>query len=378
MKLRRIMHLLLALALLFSAVPRASAYTPGDAYQIDLKAFIHDVDKREYVERMLEHYIRTDRDIQNALDGGFSAVFLFDGCSDNLNDPELSDLTYYRVSGVCLVIKKSTSGQLKLIYFNGDASTIPDRPLKYGAWNLPRVGDVGPATVVDGTYQVYSVRHKGEYEALHLQTDFRDDTVDAVYLTTDGGFTVHRASEINIHTRTSNHIANYGMWSAGCFLVGDGNRWEYDRLLSSAYYTIYDTYESGNFVGTVTVDRKMLWQELYDLYENPDAVEMFLGNAHSVLPSRYISWCMEETLLDEPEVRVASTQMYLMSLPCTQEENACSRIIKTIPKGEKVTVTGSVRNVNQTKWYYASYDGEEGYLFAGDAKRESWWARFGT
>ena len=373
---RRILLLVLAMVLLFSATPVASAYEAGEPCRVDLRAFIRDREKREYVEMMVDHHIRTDRDIQNALDGGFSAVFLFDGCSDNMNDPELSDLSYYRVSGVCLVVKQTAAGELKLVYFNEDASTIPDQPLKYGAWSIPEVGDVGPATICDGTYQIYSVLHRGEYEALHVRTDFRDGTLDAVYLTPDGGYTHYRASEINVHTRTSNHIASYGMWSAGCPLVGDGNTWEYSRLIYSTYYTSYDSFDVLNFVGTLTIDRQMLRQELYTLYKNPDAVDAFLVNSREVQPEQYLAACSEVTLLEEPEVRVASTGTKLMSLPCTLEEDARTKALKEIPKGEKLTVVGSIRNADQQKWYTLSYDGVEGYLFTGDTKPESWWVRF--
>ena len=81
MKRRRILPLFLAVILVISAVPTAFAYEAGEPCTIDLSSFIHDREKREYVEMMVDHHIRTDRDIQNALDGGFSAVFLFDGCS---------------------------------------------------------------------------------------------------------------------------------------------------------------------------------------------------------------------------------------------------------------------------------------------------------
>ena len=272
MKRRRILPLFLAVILVISAVPTAFAYEAGEPCTIDLSSFIHDREKREYVEMMVDHHIRTDRDIQNALDGGFSAVFLFDGCSDHMNDPELSNLSYYRVSGICLVVNRNAAGELKLAYFNDDASTIPDQPLKYGAWTIPEVGEVGPATICDGTYQLYSILHRGEYEALHVRSDFRDGTLEAIYLTPDGGHTSYRASEINVHTRTSNHIANYGMWSAGCPLVGDGNALEYSSLIRCTYYTSYDSFEVMNFVGTLTIDRQMLRQELYTLYKNPDAV----------------------------------------------------------------------------------------------------------
>lgn len=366
----------LAAVLLFFLVPEAAAYTVGDPCRPDLKAFIQDPQYRDYVETMVDYHLRTDLDIRNALEGGFAAVFLFDGCSDNMNNPELSDLSYYRVSGVCLAIKLNDAGEPKLVYFNEDASTIPDQPLKYGAWEIPEVGEVGPATVFDGTYQIYSVLHRGEYEALHVRSDFRDGTLEAVYLTPDGGYTEYRASEINVHTRTSNHIANYGMWSAGCPLVGDGNNWDFKRLIYSTYYTTYDTFEVLNFMGTLTIDRQQLRQELYTLYKNPDAVDTFLANSRSVQPEMYLKDCTEKTVFEEVEMRFTNREANLMSLPCSQEEDARTKVLKTIPKGEKLPVTGSIRNADNSKWYIVSYEGTEGFLFTGDTKPESWLTRF--
>lgn len=262
------------------------------------------------------------------------------------------------------------------MYFNGDASTIPDQPLKYGAWEIPEVGEVGPATVFDGTYQIYSVLHRGEYEALHVRSDFRDGTLDAVYLTPDGGYTAYRASEINVHTRTSNHIAGYGMWSAGCPLVGDGNAWDFQWLIQSTYYKTYDTFEVLNYMGTLTIDRQQLRQELYTLYQNPDAVDAFLVNSREAQPEMYLKSCSEQTVFSEPEIRYAKQETGLMGLPCTWEEDARTNVLKTVPRGEKLSVTGSIRNADDRRWYIVSYEGTEGYLFAGDTKPESWWTRF--
>ena len=365
-------------SLILTAAPAAQAYTPGDPATIDLKAFIHDREKREYVEMMVDHHIRTDKEIRNALAGGFAAVFLFDGCSDNMKDPELSDLSYYRVSGVCLVIKLDAKGDPKLIYFNEDASAIPDQPLKYGAWEIPEVGEVGPATVFDGTYQIYSVKHRGEYEALHVRTDFYDGTLDAVYLTPDGGFTTYRASEINVHTRTSNHIAAYGMWSAGCPLVGDGNSWDFQRLFHSAYYTTYDAYEAFNYMGTLTIDRHHLRQEMYTLYKNPDAVDTILANSRNQQPETYLLSCTETAEPEESEIRFANRDTELMSLPCFWEEDARTRVIGSLPRNAKLTVTGSIRNEEENKWYQVSYEGTEGYVYSGHTKPESWLTRFRT
>ena len=217
----RLAALVLSLILLFPVIPTGSAYVQGEPFRLDLSRWIENEQRREYVQMMLDYYIRTDPMVRSALDGGFSAVFLFDGCSDNLDDPVLSDLSYYRVSGICVVIKQDGVGNLRMTYFNDDCSTIPDRPLAYGAWKLPKVGEVGPATVCDGTYQLYSVYHKGRYEALNARTEYYDAKVDAVYMTEEG-FVPARATEINVHTRTGNHILTKAMWSAGCPLVGDG------------------------------------------------------------------------------------------------------------------------------------------------------------
>ena len=260
-----LLSMVLILLLAVSAAPNAAAYEIGEAYQKDLSAWIQDEESREYVEMMLDYHLRTNKDVQNALEGGFAAVFLFDGCSDHMNDPDLSDLSYYRVSGVCVVIKLDAFGEPRMIYFNNNCSTIPDRPLEYGAWSLPEVGKVGPATVCDGTYQLYSVYHKGKYEALHVRSDYWDGTLEAIYMTPEG-YTSYRANEINIHTRTSNHTSGVGMWSAGCPLVGDGDQWEFWKLIYAAYYTTYDSFEVGNFVGTLTIDRQALRTELYTLY----------------------------------------------------------------------------------------------------------------
>lgn len=373
---RKFILFFLAVWMLLPAFPAASAYTVGEPWRPDLKPFLQDPEYRDYVETMVDYHLRTNTDIRNALEGGFSAVFLFDGCSDNMNDPELSDLSYYRISGVCLAVRLNEAGVPQLVYYNEDASTIPDQPLKYGAWEIPEVGEVGPATVADGTYQIYSVLHRGEYEALHVRSDYYDGTLDAVYMTPDGGFTEYRASEINVHTRTSNHIAGYGMWSAGCPLVGDGNAWDFKRLIYSTYYTTYDTFEVLNFMGTLTIDRQQLRQELYTLYRNPDAVDTFLEDSRAAQPEMYLKDCTEKTVFETVENRFTKEQVCLMSLPCAPEEDARTKVLRTIPKGEKLSVTGSIRNADDRKWYIVSYEGEEGFLFTGDTKPESWFTRF--
>lgn len=360
--MKKCLSILCALVLFLAALPRGAAYEAGDAYQKDLSVWIGNDSYREYVEMMLDYHVRTNEMVQNALDGGFAAMFLFDGCSDNLDDPELSDLSYYRVSGVCVVLKKDAAGEIKMIYFNDNCSTIPDRPLEYGAWKLPEVGEVGPATICDGTYQLYSVRHKGKYEALHVRTDYYDGTLDAVYMTPEG-YTTYRANEINVHTRTSNHTSGRGMWSAGCPLVGGGKTTEFWRLMYATYYTTYDTFELDNFVGTLTIDRMPLRTELYTLYQNPDAVDWFLTNSRKLQPSVYLLSCEEAESYAESVTMKTAMDTAVMTLPCSNATDARSREAVSLEKGIKVEVLGTIRNSQGNQWYAVDCGGISGYVY---------------
>lgn len=354
--------LLLAVALLLMLPVGAVATETETGYHKDLSTWIHNAQYREYVEMMLDYHVRTNKMVQQALDGGFAAVFLFDGCSDNLDDPELADLSYYRVSGVCVVLKQDASGEIQLLYCNDNCSTIPDRPLEYGAWSLPEVGKVGPATVFDGTYQLYSVRHKGNYEALHVRTEYYDGSLDAVYMTPEG-YVTSRATEINVHTRTSNHTSGRGMWSAGCPMVGGGNIIEFWKLMYATYYTTYDTFELDNFVGVLTIDRMMLRTELYTLYKDPDAVDRFLSASRNIQPQTYLQQCTDEKIWQEPVTMKAATELSVMTLPCSNETDARSRESLSVLEGTRLEVLGTICNSRGNTWYQVSFEGRTGYVY---------------
>ncbi len=370
--LRKWIQLALCLLLLGALAPGAKAYEMGQAFQKDLSAWIQNEQRREYVQTMLDHYIRTDTMIQQALEGGFSAVFLFDGASDNMDDPQLQDLSYYRVTGICAVIKLDGVREPRLIYFNDNCSTIPDRPLEYGAWALPEVGDVGPATICDGTYQIYSVHHKGKYEAMHMRTEYYDWYIDAVYMTPEG-YVKARASEINVHTRTSNHTSGVGMWSAGCPLVGDGDAWEFWKLIYAVYDTTYDEdFAVDNFLGTITIDRQLMRKELYQLYENEDAVDMFLAGSRMVQPEQYLKLCTENQDYEKPEMRIVGRDTDFMGLPCSNATDARSKALGRVAAGTEVTLLGSIVNSAGNEWLRVEWDGKTGYVYSGHMEKESW------
>lgn len=364
----------LLLASFLFHVPQAAAYEAGQPCQINLTELIYNEDYRCYVQMMVDYYLRNDASIQETLEDGYSAVFLFEGCSDNMDDPALSDLTYYRVSAVCLAVRLDAQGEPYLSYFNDACSTLPDRPLEYGAWYLEDVGAVGPATICDGTYELFSVRHGGAYEALNVRTSEEDDTIPAVYMTPEGYVTA-RANSINIHTRTGNHTIQGAMWSAGCILIGDGEFWKFTELMESTYYAVYDSFRAGSRVGTLTVNRQYLKEEMYALYENNDAVDMLLADSRRILPQTYLTQCADSVSFEQSVSLWTVKDVELMSLPCSNATDARSVALAAVPKGEELEVTGSIRNARNNLWYAVSWNGQRCYVFSGNVEEPDWLSR---
>lgn len=366
----RLLSLLLLAAFLFC--PASASASERASYYPDLSRLMEDGEGRDYVETMIGYYLRNNESIRKTLSEGYSAVFFFEGASDNMADPVLSDISYYRVSAVCVVLRLSETGKLIISYFNDDCSTLPDRPLEYGAWKLPEVGKVGPATICDGTYEVYSVKHGGAYEALHIRTDQEDDTIPAVYMTPEG-FVTSRADMINIHTRNVNHTIEGAMWSAGCLLIGDGDFGKFTELIESTYYVVYNDFQIGERVGTVTVDRQLLRNPMYKLYEDKNAVDTLLAYSRQFLPETYFRKCGK---LEATEKTLwAGKDTELMTLPCSNYTDARSVEIADIDAGEKLEITGSIENSEGNVWYQVTRNGKTGYLYSGYAVEMGWWDR---
>lgn len=342
---------------------------------LSLSPYIRSREKRHFVESMISYHLRENETVRKTLEDGYAAVFFFEGCSDNMDNPELSDLSYYRVSAVCIVIKLDDSGNPVITYFNEDCSTLPDRPLEYGAWQLEEEGEVGPATICDGTYELYSVYHGGSYEALHLRSSYEDETIPAVYMKPDG-FTTHPSNAINIHTRTGNHIIEKAMWSAGCLLVGDGEWMDYANLIVSSYYSTYERFRIDQKVGCVTVNRQHIEKKMYDLYQNQEAVDTLLVSSRCELPEVYLERCTEKEQFQPKTVQI-SMDTEAMSLPCSNSTDARSIPVTKLEKGDKIDICGSVVNTKGQMWYEVSFFEENCYISAGNAAEISltFWER---
>lgn len=332
----------------------------------DLSQQIKNREKRHFVEAMLSYHLRENTTVRQTLEDGYSAVFFFEGCSDNMDDPELSDLSYYRVSAVCLALKQDEEGTPVITYFNDNCSTLPDRPLEFGAWELEAVGEVGPATVCDGTYELYSVYHAGAYEALHMRTSYEDDTISAVYMTPEG-FVTHPADAINIHTRTGNHVIEKAMWSAGCMLVGDGEWMDFANLIVATYYSNYGKFYVDQKVGCVTINRQFLQEEMDTLYEDEDAVNTLLVSSRCERPEIYLERCTDKSAFSEKTVQTTQAAE-LMSLPCTNGVDARSIPVTRLEKGDKIDICGSTINTKGQLWYEVSFFGENCYIPAGSVE----------
>lgn len=371
--MKKILSLFLSVCLLVSLgafrVPEAGAVQPVP----DLSGLIANRQRRQFVTAMLRFHLAENGKVQEALTSGCSALFLFDGCSDNMDDPELSDLSYYRVSGVCIVIRLDQNGTPYVAYFSDVCSTLPDRPLDYGQWYLESAGIVGPATVRDGTYELYSVYHAGAYEALHLRTDYADATVDAVYMTPEG-YTGSRATYINIHTRTGNHILEKAAWSSGCMLVGDGEFSEFEQLIDVTCDANYDIFMPDQWVGTVTINRLLLRDELRLLYQDPEAVEAILSSSLFESPEIYLERCIERETYGAARLGKTRQTVEAMTLPCGGNTDSRSISAGNIPRAEKLDVHGAVINTEGERWYMVERFGEIAYVPAESVEliRRSW------
>lgn len=342
----RFLGFALMLLLTLTAAQEAAAYETMPS----LDGFMRDSQRKIFVESMLSYHLQENIAVRDTLENGHSALFFFEGCSDNVEDAKYRDQAYYRIAAVCIAVKLDENREPVIVYFNDNCSTIPDRPRAIGAWELEDVGQVGPATICDGTYELYSVYHSGSYEALQLRTSKQNETVPAVYMT-ENGFVSGQATYINIHTRTGNHALEKSMWSAGCLLVGCGDFQEYTDLIAKTYYSHYAMFRKGLRVGTVTINRQPLRDELNELYGDEELVDAILISSQWEDPAIYLERCREITEFPEPILVQALQEADAMSLPCRNAADSRSVNVIRLSAEETVEVASSVLNSEGEQWY---------------------------
>ena len=139
---------------------------------------------------------------------------------------------------------------------------------------------------------------------------------------------------------------------------------DYANLIVSAYYSSYDRFQVDQKVGCVTINRYLLQQEMFELYQNQEAVDTLLVSSRCELPQTYLERCTEKQQFELKTVQT-TTGADVMSLPCSNSVDARSIPVTTLLKGDKIDICGSTVNTKGQLWYEVSFFGENCYIPAG-------------
>ena len=92
----------------------ANAVSIDELSNLSCASFISNATHREYIDTMMRYYISSNTSISSSLDNGKSAIFMFEGGSDNYNGSGYSSSgSNSRNQAVCIVVqKKSDSYQI--------------------------------------------------------------------------------------------------------------------------------------------------------------------------------------------------------------------------------------------------------------------------
>ena len=174
---------------------------------------------------------------------------------------------------------------------------------------------------------------------------------------TPDGFVATEADCINIHTRTGNHVAGKGMWSAGCMLVGDGDFSQFSELMDSTYYTLYDEFDVGQKVGVVVINRQRMKNKLFALYQNWDAVNKILEKSRPTLPEKYLALCAEQPLTPQGETLrmrcVHEVDDYASAAMRRDAKISCA--VTPPPKVLQLEITSIIHNTRGSEWYAVNF-----------------------
>ena len=189
----------------------------GGISSLTCAGFISDTTRQNYIDVMMQHYLNTNSKLTTTLDNGYCVVFMFEGGSDNYTKTPYQDAVgTVRTQAVVIVVKKDSSGNAYIDYYNESCSSIPDD----ANWTSGGSCD-NCTTVLDGIYSMQTWNHTGPYAALNLY-----DATWSWYTPTQGSTGWgNYCSGINVHTRRSNYTggrsAGYAQ-SAGCQLISYG------------------------------------------------------------------------------------------------------------------------------------------------------------
>lgn len=387
---KRIMSLVLCICSLIGVlVMNPTVTSAAERHNISV-SFIKNKSHRSYVEMMIDYYLYESKEastIISTLKSGKPVVMFFEGASDNAKKD-----TNYRTGAVCIVLKWKTSKNKPYIdFYSKDCSTLPDHPLKYGAYSHGKGSQYGTATLVDGIYKLYTTNHNGQYAGFHVRTLSGKGSVPAVYMKKEG-FSKQNATGINIHTRTSAKVSSASKpWSAGCILVGASKTFkEYQNFIAATYpsdCTLKNTtYKSESIkycsagtakeTGLLIMDRYLyrdiMIQKIYKNTEAVDTITAFSLQAYKDSPCTYnnrgyCTKCGKEYPLTD-YYATGTYRIAKNNTPARLRPYSSDNTVKIFSKYQVVSIVAYTRNVYGNVWVYTS----DGYwIYAGNLQRVS-------
>ena len=75
----------------------------------------------------------------------------------------------------------------------------------------------------------------------------------------------------------------------------------------------------------------------------------------------------------------SSRDIQLMTLPCENGQDARSRVAATMEEGQRIALTGEIRNVNGEFWYETRYMEQQCFVYGGHLEaleKEYWFSSF--
>ena len=367
--MKRTICLILLICIAMSLTPAVTLTAEADEFSsLTCASFISNAERRQYIDTMMRYYLKSNPDIVTALDGGKSAIFMFEGGSDNYTGSGYSSsASNIRNQAVCIVVQKK-NGSYQITFYNENSSSIPSQPQATGGG-----ASDGQTTLLDGIYKVITWNHQGKYGALQIVTS-------KGYYTPPSNLNglVNTASGINIHTRTSARAESGGSaWSWGCQLIGSGNDSSnafnaFMKTVTGITYNVWNYWGSFNTIttskdaGYYILDRQLALGGLSALYNSTALANITKASkdAYTGATANYLA--KSDYYPSHCEITTKKS-IKAMSYPCTSDVDAESTVIATLKDDQTVVANALFRNTKGEYWYrIICYGDTPAYIYAGD------------
>lgn len=382
--LKRVLVLVLTFCMVLTMIP-LSFSTHNDVEAISgvnsltCANYISNSIARNYIDKMMRYYINNNSSLRNTLDNGLSVVFMFEGGSDNYwNGSDYTKSDYdVRNQAVCIVVKKDSSGNAKIVFVNESSCSIPGDP----TW-CTGASYSGSTTLMDGIYSFYTWNHTGPYAAFQCSLSSSNGCGYYTPPASPNGYQ-NGASGINIHTRSSNIAGGQSLgwvWSAGCQLISYGNdtgnefnsfmkavcgiTWNSWINYSSKTFNTWASSNVGITKGYYVVDRQLgLMNSSGTKYGSGSLINLYNKTALTNITAKstaaataagadkvdYVSQCTYYPSYGK--VKITADDVWTRTLPCYSSVDSGAASISCYNTGDVLTVTGLYKNTVGEYWY---------------------------